>query len=84
MIPTWTTLVNIGALLCVLATFASSVKSIWCFPIWIVANVALAACDLHSCLNGQPVWGRVALDVLQFGISIFGWWNWRRKDGTNK
>lgn len=79
-VNSWAILVNVGAILCVLATFASSLKSIWCFPIWIAANVILGACDLYSCFHGQPVYGRVALDVLQFAISIFGWWNWKQKE----
>lgn len=68
----------------VVGTVANAQQRIWCFPVWLVANVMWAAYNVH-----HGAYAQAALWVVYSVLAVYGWWSWARArrredaDGTH-
>lgn len=59
----------------IIGSILNARKSIWCFYVWIFANIIWLAYDIHINL-----YSRAALDIFQTVICISGIIFWKRED----
>ena len=58
--------------MCLLGTFLNCRRRIFCFHIWLVANIGWLLIDLYLGL-----YGRAVLDLVQFFFAIYGIYQWK-------
>lgn len=56
-------------------SYLNSVKSIYCFYVWIIANILWIIYDVSI-----KLYSRAALDILQTILCVYGIINWRQCD----
>ena len=64
------------ALLSLIAVWLNIQKHVACFFLWAVTNAAWAYADLTHGLLPQAI-----LQLVYLGLSIYGIWAWRKRDG---